>query len=221
MLNCSIGACRELLVLMLFPAACVALAEAAQASGTEQDEIVHSWSSVGMHSQSAQQKKPGAAVTFSSTDIIGGKENRLKQPPYRHIRSTDVSRTLVYPALLPVNRCGVVERIDLVVSNSANNGYANTMIMGAIAIPAGRHGAKFFTEIAAPGNSGYTPPQRNIAESVHYQISLMTNGGNRYVITQQIPPRFGPGETVRLNRDNFLERSDCVTYEPDRYKSDR
>lgn len=221
MLNCPVSACCKLLMLTLFPAVCAALAETALASGTEQGEVVHSWSSVGTHSQFTQQKKPSAAVTFSSTDITGGRENRLKQPPYRRIRSTDVSRTLVYPALLPVNRCGVVERIDPVVLNSANNGYANAMIMGAIVIPAGRHGAKFFTEIAAPGNSGYTPPQRNIAEPVHYQISLMTNGGNRYVITQQIPPRFGPGETVRLNRDNFLERSDCVMYESDRYKSDR
>ncbi len=202
----------KLIMAALSLAICTGLAEVALASGVQPDKAVNSRGTAGSHSKSGRQGASAGEVVFS-TGSAGKNERRLKQPAYRSIRSTDASRALIDPAQLPAGYCSVVEHIASITLNPANSGNTNTLIPGTVAIPLGRHGGSFFTEIDVPGNSGYTPPERNIAEPVYYRISLMANDGNHYIITRQTPPRFKPGETVRFNEDGFLEKSDCVMHE--------
>lgn len=201
-----IGICHKLILILLL-LVCGLFAKKTLASGAEQNRAVRSWSSIGAHSPS------GAEKIFSSTDTDMW-EVDTKRPAYRSIHSTGASRALTNIMPFPVNYCGRVERIDPVVLSVTGNDHANSMIAGTIAIPVGRRGAGFFTDIAVPENIGYTPFERNIIEPIHYQISLIVDDGGRYVITQKMFPKFEPGEIVRLNSDGFLEKGDCVGYEP-------
>jgi hypothetical protein len=156
-----------------------------------------------------------AAVTVSSREISHDK-SKLKKPPYRRIGNADIAATLAYPSLLPSIHCGVVNHIDFTVQpHYAGN--MNTFIPGVVAIPFGRHGEKsFFTDVGAIGDSGYYPVERNIPEAALFRISLITDDGHYYVVTQRYLPRFQTGDTVRLNDAGFLERADCPMHDPNR-----
>ena len=191
------------------------LMRVALTSDARQDKIVNSREIAGEYSKPRQQGKSSVTVTTSSPDKIDESAGRRKQSTYRRIRSTDASGTSIDPARLPADYCGIVEHIAPVMLNPANGGNTDAFISGIVAIPLGRHGGSFFTEVDVPDNSGYVPSERNITEPVYYRISLLANDGNRYVITQQVPPGFQPGETIRFNDDGFLEKAACVMRQPD------
>lgn len=205
---------KRIAIIALFLVVCAGLAAIAQASSVQLGKVVNSQGAAGLYSKSGRQGESIGEIVFSTREA-GENERRLKQPAYRSARSTDISRALIGPARLPADYCGVVERIVPVMLNPANSGNTNTFISGTVAIPLGRHRGSFFTGVDVPGNSGYVPPERNITEPVYYRISLLANDGNRYVITQQVPPGFQLGETIRFNDDGFLEKAACVMRQPD------
>lgn len=219
MLNYSIDTSHRLLMLMLL-VTCDMLVEITWASDVNQPRTERSWSSTDTHSRSDPHKRLRSAVTSSSIDV-SEQINQSKHSSFRSIRSTDISQAAIFPPQLSVNRCGMVERIEPVVLNTTSSNYMGAAIVGTVRLPTGQYGAKFFTEIVVPGESGYMPPERNIAEPVYYQISLIADDGNHYVIIQQTAPQFEPGETVRLNSNGFLEKSDCVMREFRRINPDK
>lgn len=202
------------IVIALFLFVCTGLSEIAPASGVRTSEVVSSREAAGSYSKFGQQGGPAGEVIFSTREA-GSNERRLKRPAYRSTRSTDVSRPVFDPSRLPADYCAVVEHIAPLMPNPVNGGNTDAFISGTTAIPLGRSGGNFYTEIVVPANSGYTPPERNIAEPVYYRISLLANDGNRYLINQQFPPAFKPGETVRFNANGFPEKADCVMRQPD------
>lgn len=186
------------------------------AGARQQADVVSQDTSSGYKSI-RYQGKLAAAVTLSSTEI-GRDEIRSKKPPYRRIRSDDAGRrTFVSPSFFPPGHCGVVDYIEPVMQSYYNDhagGGVSEFISGMVALPFGRHGEKsFFADVGVAASSGYYPPEKNIAEPVYFRIGLMANDGNHYVITQQFPPQFQVGETVRLNRAGFLEKIECVMHD--------
>ena len=197
---------------VLFLVICTGLTGTVLAAGARSDKVVNSRNTTGSYSESGQQARIGKEV-ITSTEEAGKNERRLKRPAYRSTRSIDASSALADFTQLSADFCGVVERIDPITLNSANNDTTDTLIPGTVAIPFGKHGWRFFTEVDVPGNSGYVPPERNIPEPAYYRISLLANDGNRYVITRQVLPGFRLGETIRFNKDGSLERGNCVVRE--------
>lgn len=212
MLNCSTIILCGRIATVLFLVICTGLTGTVLAAGARSDKVVNSKNTIGSYSESGQQARTGKEV-ITSTEEAGKNEHRLKRPAYRSARSIDASSALADFTQLPAGFCGVVERIDPITFSSANNNTADTLIPGTVAIPFGKHGGSFFTEVDVPGNSGYVPPERNIPEPAYYRISLLANDGNRYVITQQVLPGVQLGETIRFNKDGSLERGDCVMRE--------
>ncbi|MXS81073.1 hypothetical protein SAMN05216317_10510 [Nitrosomonas eutropha] len=215
------GSLDKLIFTVLFLMIGAGLMRVALASGARQDKIVNSQEITEEYSKPRQQVKSSVTATTSSPNKIDGSAGGQKRSTYRRIYSTDASRTLINPARLPADYCGVVEHIVPVMLNPANGGNTDTFISGIVAVPLGRHWGSFFTEVDVLGNSSYVPPERNIAEPIYYRISLLANDGNRYVITQQVPPGFQPGETIRFNDDGLLEKAGCVMREPDPHQPGR
>jgi len=205
------------IVIALFLFVCTGLSEIALASGVQTGGVVNSREAAGSHSKFGQQRKPAGEIIFSTREA-GSNERRLKRPAYRSTRSIDTSGPVFDPSQLPADYCAVVEHIIPVMPDAANSGNTDAFISGTIAVPLSRHGGSFFTGIDVPANSGYTPPERNIAEPVYYRISLLANDGNRYLINQQPPPAFKPGRTVRFNTNGFPKKADCVVPQPDLLK---
>jgi len=212
MINCPIIILYGRIVTVLFLVICTGLTGAVLAADVRSDKVVNSRDVTDSYSESGRQAKTRKEVIIS-TEEAGKNERRSKRPAYRGTRSIGASSALADFTQLPADFCGVVERIDPVTFNPANNDTTDTFISGTVAIPLGKHGGGFFTEVDVPGNSGYVPPERNIPESTYYKISLVAGDGNYYVITQQILPRFKPGDTIRFNRDGSLEKGGCVMRE--------
>ena len=210
-----IGSLGKLIFTVLFLMIDAGLMRVALASDAQRDKIVNSREIAREHSKQRQQGKSSVTTTTSTLDKLDESAGRRKQSTYRRIHSTDASRTLIDPARFPAGYCGVVEHIAPVMRNPANNGNTDAFISGTVAIPLGGHGGSFYTGIDVPGNSGYVPPERNIVEPVYYKISVLANDGNHYVITQQVPPRFRPGEAIRFNDDGSLKKAGCVMSQPD------
>lgn len=219
MLNCSTIILCGRIATVLFLVICTGLTGTVLAAGARSDKVVNSKNTIGSYSESGQQARTGKEV-ITSTEEAGKNERRLKRPAYHSTRSIDASSALADFTQLPAGFCGIVEHIAPVMLNSANGGNTDAFISGIVAIPLGGHGGSFFTEVDVPGNSGYVPSERNITKPVYYRISLLANDGNRYVITQQVPPGFQPGETIRFNDDGFLEKAGCVMRQPDPHQPD-
>lgn len=202
MFNYPVGTGNKFRFMLLFASSL--MINVALAAEVEQNRTVRSWSSTGVYSQ------PSAARVFSSTEM-GNEGHNAKQPSYRSTRSIEAGKELVDMALLPAGYCGCVERIEPILLDTAGGNYMDGMIIGTVVLPAGvgQKGAGFFTDVAVPADSGYVPLERNIAEPVYYQISLLAKDGKRYEVTQSLPPQFALGELVQLNRNGVLEKSGC------------
>ena len=158
------------------------------------------------------RRKSRPASVVSSAEVEQD-DSGLKKPPYRRIRSTDAAIAFIPPRLFASGRCGIVDHIEFVAHPYHDN--SGVFIAGMAAMPYGQHGEKlFYADVTVAGNTGYSPPYKNIVEPVYFKIGLLADDGKYHVITQRIPPQFKTGESVRLNRSGFLEKADCVIPNP-------
>jgi len=150
-------------------------------------------------------------LVIAQTSVVTRSDHVGKQnKSYRHIGNIERSGFSSESATLPVDTCAIVDHIEQVSMTNDINNSMDTRITGTIALSAGRHADKaFYTDVDIPANQGYRPPQRNIDKTDYFRIYLATFDGNLHIVTQAVPPRFMPGDTVLLQNSGFLEAADC------------
>lgn len=150
-------------------------------------------------------------VTAQSAVVTRSDHLGEQNKSYRNIGNAGLSDPLSRFMTLPVDTCAIVDHIERISITNEVNSNPDARIMGTIVQPTGRHANKaFYTSVDIPANQGYYPPQRNIAKTDHFRISLTTLDGNLHIVTQPTSPRFMPGDTVLFRNSGTLETADCA-----------
>ncbi len=150
-------------------------------------------------------------VTAQSTVVTRSDHIGEQNKSYHNIGNAELSGSLSKFMTLPVDTCAIVDHIERISITNEVNSNPGARIMGTIAQPTGRHTNKaFYTSVDIPANQGYYPPQRNIAKTDQFRISLTTLDGDLHIVTQPTSPRFMPGDTVLFRNSGMLEIADCA-----------